>query len=138
MLFLWNSSCIEFLGEKQIMVKKFPAAAFSEVEKFTVPKCTKTIIRLTCERTRLFQEIRVVRKDDDYVDAHLREYDGSRFAIRIALHEKMITLLSPDYSWLPNSEDVPAMVARTVEAMLNMRLPANAFMLVRTVMDIES
>lgn len=119
------------------MVKKHPVAAYPGIKKFTVKKCTRTIVRLTCMRTNLFQELRVVRKDNDYVEVRLKEYGGSRFCIRIALHRKTITLLSPDYSWLPDAEDIPVMIANRAEEMLGMRRSTKAVTLTRTVTAIE-
>lgn len=119
------------------MVKKRPVSTYVGIEKFAVKKCTRTIVRLTCMRTKLFQELRVVRKDGDYVEARLKEYGGSRFCIHIALHKKTITLLSPDYSWLPDANDIPVMIANKAVEMLGMRRSTRAFNLTRTITAIE-
>lgn len=103
------------------MTSPLPTVVLRDVEPFMIAKSTRVVVRLDDLRFGLYQECKIVRKQGASVDASLHEYGGTRFRIRVDLDRRTVSLISPDYSWLPQPEDIPAAVARKIAQMLAMR-----------------
>lgn len=103
------------------MASKLPFITLTDTTNFELKKRTRIRVRFDESLSGLHQECMISRKEGNVVIVTLREYSGTRFKLRIRLVDKTATLFSPDFSWLPNSEDMVEIVINRIAEMLNTR-----------------
>lgn len=91
----------------------------TDTSDFEIRPGTRVTVRFDERISGLHQECSISRKENNVVHAVLQEYSGGRFRLRIRLSDKKAVLLSPDYSWLPDPEDIVVGVVNRIAEMLN-------------------
>lgn len=105
---------------------------------FRIPEFTRLTIRFYDKRTRRCQICTLSRKQDQNVQAKLKEYSGHYFTINIHLRTHVATFVSPDFSWTRHPENVLLYLAETIEEMLVTRRSTRSTRVTRSLAALTS
>lgn len=86
------------------MRKNYYSIIHCELLELDVPKFSDIVVRLTCTSSKYFQECRIQRGNNSLVDVMLRDFSGSRFRLQVSTSRKSIKLISPDLSWMADTD----------------------------------
>jgi hypothetical protein len=109
---------------------------FKGAERFEIPEFTRVTVRTTCLLTNLVQELQVTRKGGSDLDMCMKEFGGTRLKIKLSLSTHVVTLLAPDYSWLPDAGYVAVIVANAMLKMFETRRTKRTMRLERSKVSI--
>lgn len=96
-----------------------PFVKLTDTRDFDIPPGTRVRVRFLDRRSGLCQDCIVSRSNEKSAAATLREFTGECFRLRIRFKERTAVLHSPDYSWLPEPEDIVIAVVNCIVEMLS-------------------
>lgn len=114
-----------------------PSMMVSNVDEFVIEPNVKLAVRITDKRTKLYQQIRLERKNDKFVKIILREYGGAIFKVKVSLLDGKAILFYPDFSRMNEVEFFVCQVVRKMREVLSVTVSTNSFIVTKTVTPIR-